>query len=122
MIHQRKLFSAVAQRLKPLGFVVYFEYQIGIYRADIYVHPYWVIEVDGRGHNTTIEKEYDQQRTVFLESLGKKVIRFTNNAVDEDVDSIADSIRTLICPPVEVDPTIFRSKHYRSENGRLIRK
>ena len=45
-----------------------------------------VIEIDGEIHNYT--KEYDQERTVVLESLGVKVIRFTNQEIFSQLNNV----------------------------------
>ena len=37
-----------------------------------------VVELDGSQHTTPEEMEYDQKRTDYLESLGLKVLRFSN--------------------------------------------
>jgi very-short-patch-repair endonuclease len=45
-----------------------------------------VIEIDGEIHNYTVE--YDQARTKVLESLGIRVIRFTNQEVFSQLDAV----------------------------------
>ena len=40
-----------------------------------------VIELDGGGHNDPQQRDYDQQRTLTLESLGLRVLRFWNDEV-----------------------------------------
>jgi len=47
------------------------------YIADFYCAKHkLVVEIDGRVHD--YQKDYDRQRTIVLESLGLKVIRFKN--------------------------------------------
>jgi purine nucleoside phosphorylase len=55
-----------------------------------------VIEVDGEIHNYT--QEEDALRTEFLESLGLRVIRFTNETVFSDLDTVLESIRRALPP------------------------
>lgn len=45
-----------------------------------------VIELDGSQHLDN--KEYDQERTWYFESLGMKVIRFWNNEVNINLDGV----------------------------------
>ena len=49
-----------------------------------------VIEVDGGQHSE--QANYDACRTAWLESEGFKVIRFWNNEVLEETDSVRDAI------------------------------
>lgn len=62
---------------------------IGNYIADFYCHKAkLVIELDGGQHFTDNEKEYDNQRTEYFESLGVSVLRFPNSDVDESFEGI----------------------------------
>ena len=45
-----------------------------------------IIELDGGQH--VEQEEYDEERTKYLESLGYRVIRFWNNDVMKDMDSV----------------------------------
>jgi len=49
-----------------------------------------VIEVDGSQH--ALQREYDEIRTQFLNSLGYKVIRFWNNEVQNQFDAVMEKI------------------------------
>ena len=49
-----------------------------------------IIELDGSQHMEQVE--YDQERTEYLESKGYKVIRFWNNDVMRDIDSVIRAI------------------------------
>ena len=48
-----------------------------------------LIEVDGESHLKLAQEEYDKARTEYLEELGYKVIRFTNNDVRYNIDAVA---------------------------------
>ena len=55
------------------------QYVIGNYIVDFYCHrAKLVVELDGSQHYDPVEMEKDAQRTRYLESLGLKVLRFTN--------------------------------------------
>jgi len=45
-----------------------------------------IIELDGSQHFE--QEEYDQQRTEYLEEQGYKVLRFWNNDVLKDIESV----------------------------------
>ena len=55
-----------------------------------------LIEVDGESHLEPEQKEYDVARTEYLEELGYKVIRFTNNDVRYNIDAVANEILQTI--------------------------
>ena len=60
--------------------------------ADFYCHKAkLVIEVDGDIHE--LQKDYDIGRTEELSDLGLKVIRFTNEEVINDIESVIDKIK-----------------------------
>jgi len=64
---------------------------IGPYIVDFYCAKLdLIIEIDGPVHQT--QTVHDQQRTKYLESGGKHVIRFTNQQILEDVDNVLCSI------------------------------
>lgn len=51
-----------------------------------------VIELDGGQHNQEANKEYDFHRTQFLESCGFKVVRFWNNQINNEMESVLSFI------------------------------
>jgi leucyl-tRNA synthetase len=50
------------------------------------------IELDGESHLEPGQMEYDKARTEYLEYLGYKVIRFTNNDVRYNIHAVVDAI------------------------------
>jgi very-short-patch-repair endonuclease len=48
-----------------------------------------LIEIDGDSHFQKAQMEYDQARTGYLETLGYKVIRFTNDDVRYNINTVA---------------------------------
>ena len=55
------------------------QYVIGSYIADFYCHKAkLIVELDGSQHYTPEMKEYDNNRTVYLQSQGLQVLRFSN--------------------------------------------
>jgi very-short-patch-repair endonuclease len=69
------------------------QHPIGTYIADFYCHAAkLVIEVDGGIHNTADQKLYDKERTFNLELEGLKVIRFSNEQVEKDLNNVIGQI------------------------------
>jgi very-short-patch-repair endonuclease len=50
-----------------------------------------VVELDGKIHE--LQKEHDQAREYVLKSLGLKVVRFTNEEIEDDLDAVVEVIR-----------------------------
>ena len=48
--------------------------------------PKIIIELDGSQHAMQIA--YDNQRTIFLQSFGYKVLRFWNNEISGDIENV----------------------------------
>ena len=82
-------------RFNQLGVKFRRQTQIGSYFVDFYCHEYGlVVELDGSQH---IERaEYDEQRTLYLQSLGLRVIRFWNNDVLLHIDAVLGGIVSAI--------------------------
>ena len=59
-----------------------------------------VIEVDGGYHNDPTQKEYDQQRTLYLNEKGFKVIRFTNEEVLGNTEAVLTKIKQELVLPL----------------------
>jgi len=60
------------------------------------------IEIDGDTHLTREQQNYDSARTEYLESLGRKVIRFTNNDVRFNIHAVVKAI-IVICNELKVN-------------------
>ena len=68
------------------------QHPIDIFIADFYCHEKkLVVEIDGEIHNS--QKEYDLGRTAEMENYGIKVLRFTNNEVENDISKVIEKIR-----------------------------
>ncbi len=69
----------------------------GAYVLDFYCPTIRLgIEVDGDVHNTTEAQQHDKERTEFLEAQGITVIRFRNEEIEDDADSVVDRIKQFI--------------------------
>ena len=73
------------------------QYPIGKYIVDFVCRKKkLIIEIDGGQHNEDKNIEYDNERTIFLESLGYKVIRFWNNDIDNNIEGVFEEIDKYI--------------------------
>ncbi|MBB1568827.1 MAG: leucine--tRNA ligase [Capnocytophaga sp.] len=55
-----------------------------------------VVEVDGGYHSDPTQKEYDQQRTLYLNEKGFKVIRFTNEEILGNTEAVLTKIKDIL--------------------------
>ena len=76
------------------------QHRIGAYIVDFYCpQAKLVIELDGEIHND--QKEYDQKRQDDLQALGYTVIRFKNQTVFSEIDSV---LATILKSIVNIQP------------------
>ena len=47
-----------------------------------------IVEIDGGEHNFPDHRQYDAQRTAYLEGQGFRVLRFWNNQVLSDIEAV----------------------------------
>ena len=72
-----------------LGFKFRRQHSIGGYIADFYCpNKKLVIEIDGSQHFREDSKEYDISRSNYFNGLGIKVLRFTNNEINTNMDGV----------------------------------
>lgn len=72
------------------------QHPIDIFIADFYCHPLkLVIEIDGGIHKSVDQKEYDIGREAELEYWGIKVVRFTNEEVENNITHIQNEIERI---------------------------
>ena len=84
-----KLNKMLGLRFKP-------QHPIDIFIADLYCHQLkLVIEIDGGIHKSVDQREYDIGREAELEHWGIKVIRFTNEEVESNIDQIQSEIERI---------------------------
>jgi very-short-patch-repair endonuclease len=78
-----------------LGLRFRIQHPIDMFIADFYCHEArLVIEIDGNIHNYSIE--YDDGREAEIEEYHIKVIRFSNDQVINDIESVVNNIRTAV--------------------------
>jgi len=84
-------------RRKSLGQKVYRQFSIGNYIVDFcYPRAKLVIEIDGEYHFEKEIAEYDKERTLFLETVDFRVIRFTNEQILKDPEIVIEKIKSYL--------------------------
>ena len=80
-----------------LGVKIRRQHPLWKFVADFYCHAVkLVIEVDGGIHLRLENKEYDISRGITLEDFGIEIIRFTNDQVLKETESVMAEIRKAI--------------------------
>ena len=70
---------------------------LGKYIADFYsAKAKLVIELDGSGHYTEEGKQYDEERTAFLEGYGLSVVRILNSEIHNNFEGVCKYIDILV--------------------------
>ena len=70
---------------------------LGKYIADFYsAEAKLIIELDGSGHYTEEGKQYDEERTAFLEGYGLTVIRIPNTEIHKNFRGVCEYIDRLV--------------------------
>ena len=71
--------------------------QFGRYIADFYcAEAMLVVEIDGSQHYTDEGKDYDRERTAYLEGLGLRILRITNRDVNEQFRAVCEEIDSVV--------------------------
>lgn len=82
-------------KTKNLGVKFRRQQSIGPYIADFYCkEKNLVIELDGSAHVEA--RSYDNERSLYLETIGIKTIRFWNNEIDKNMDGVLNKIKKEI--------------------------
>jgi len=75
------------------GFKFRRQHPVGGYILDFYCHEAELaIELDGSGHAEDEQKDCDSERTKVLEGAGIRVMRFWNNEVLKELESVLEEI------------------------------
>lgn len=78
---------------------------LGNYIADFYSHQLnLVIEIDGDSHGEISRIDYDVKRTLFFESKGLKVTRFSNREVLNNIEAVMERIGQLAEEELDKSP------------------
>ena len=84
-------------RKNQLGVKFRRQHGIGSYVVDFFCSERkLVIEIDGNSHFSIEAQQYDDVRNLFMENLGIRVIRFTNQDVLDNCDNVLLCIKKYI--------------------------
>ena len=73
------------------------QHPIDMFVVDFYVPKLKLaIELDGSSHNIKENKEYDKDRTFYLESKYVKVLRFWNSKIEKNLEEVLNKIKEEI--------------------------
>src|SRR5689334_23292238 len=82
---------------KMMGYKFRRQFSIGSYVVDFYCPSLKLaIEVDGPAHNTPVAIEYDKNREEEIDNLKIKFLRFLNEEVYSNLNSVTERIRNEI--------------------------
>ncbi|MEI6429711.1 MAG: DUF559 domain-containing protein, partial [Pseudanabaena sp. ELA607] len=94
-----KVFWEIVRTKRFLGLKFRRQHQIGNYIVDFYCHDRkLVIELDGEIHNQPEQQQRDRQRSEYLNSLGLTVLRFTNQEIFQNLETILQTLLDLLSP------------------------
>ncbi len=92
-----KLLWTSLQKNQVLGLHFRRQHPISIFIADFYCPKInLVIEIDGEIHDIPEYKIHDIGRSEILNDFGIKVIRFTNEQIFKDIESVIKNIETYV--------------------------
>lgn len=96
-LHEKLLWNYLRKR-RILGVRIKRQHPIGTYVADFYCHAAkLVIEIDGPSHAATLQRAYDKERTLNFSMDGLKVIRFSNEEIENELEKVVKEIESHIC-------------------------
>lgn len=73
------------------------QYSVGPYILDFYCpEARLAIELDGKSHLPKDQQEYDSERTKYLEGNDIKVVRFWNDEIENNMESVLEKIAKAV--------------------------
>ena len=70
---------------------------IGPYIADFYCHRHkLVVELDGPVHEERLQAAHDENRDLYLSTLGLTILRFTNQRIFEEPEAVLQEIHATV--------------------------
>ena len=82
---------------RVLGFKFRRQHQIGRYVVDFYCREaQLIIECDGGVHDRNDQWQHDRSRDLYLTQLGNRVVRFKNDQVLSNTETVLEEIASLL--------------------------
>ena len=92
-LRNKKLNGAKFQRQHAVKFII--DRRKRFFVADFYCSEHkLVIEIDGKIHDR--QKDYDEMRTFIMNTMGIKVIRFKNEEVKNNCESVESKLKKVL--------------------------
>ena len=92
---KQRVYSGILRNPVALGQKCRRQYIIGQYIVDFFFRQSMlIVEIDGGYHFTEEQQRKDTIRQDWLEHMGYKVLRFTNEEVLFDTDRVIENIKT----------------------------
>ena len=92
-----KLLWSMLQHSNLGGYKFRRQHSVGAYILDFYCSSEKLaIELDGASHFTDEAPEYDRQRTVYLNALNIKILRFLNTDVYDNLNAVGEKILRVL--------------------------
>ena len=99
-----KAFWAQVRNKQFFGLKFSRQYSVGPYILDFYCpKKKLAVELDGGQHNLPDGREYDAERTAYLNAHGIEVLRFWNNEVLTNIEGVVEHLARKVnpsCPPL----------------------
>ena len=93
LIRNRNFMNLKFRRQHPIEFE--YDSQKRFFIADFFCFgKKLVIEIDGGIHES--QKDYDELRTLIINELGIKVVRFSNNEVLNDIEKVKENLTLIL--------------------------
>jgi len=84
-------------RNNQLGYKVRRQHVIGTYIVDfVFLEKGLIVEADGSYYDDEMQKQYDKDRTAFLEASGFRVARFSNDEIEKELNASLEKIKDLL--------------------------
>jgi very-short-patch-repair endonuclease len=94
------------------------QYSIGTYIVDFYSpENKLAVEIDGSSHDKTESIEYDKNRQEEIETLGIRVVRFTNKNVLTNIDIVIKQLCEITAQQKQIEEDTFPPVKGKTQKG-----
>jgi len=91
------IFWRIVRNRKYIGLKFRRQHQIGRFITDFFcASKSLIVEIDGKIHLSSTQRERDISRDYYLQSLGYKILRFSNREIFKEIDIVLEKIRTAV--------------------------
>jgi type I site-specific restriction-modification system R (restriction) subunit/very-short-patch-repair endonuclease len=114
-----EIFWQLVRNRKFLNLKFRRQHQIGSYIVDFYCDEQkLIIEFDGDVHNTIEQQKHDSTRDKYLTSIGNRVLRFKNEELLNNPESVLDKISSSLPLPIEEENQLQKTHPLPLGEGR----